>query len=45
MKIEIVKDPLFGYTVLVDGEVLLECLTEADVNELTLAEIKTLAMD
>jgi len=42
MKIEIVKMEFFGYSLIVDGEVLMECLTEKDVNELTIGEIKEL---
>ena len=42
MKIEIVKMEFFGYSLIVDGEVLMECLTERDVNELTIKEIKEL---
>lgn len=42
MKIEIVKMEFFGYTLIVDGEVLMECLTEKDVDELTIGEIKEL---
>ncbi len=42
MKVEITHDSLCGYTVLVDGEVCLECLSEDDLNELTLGEIKRL---
>lgn len=42
MKIEIVKETFFGYTLLVDGEVLMECLSEDEVDELTIKEIKRL---
>ena len=42
MKIEIVKMEFFGYSLIVDGEVLMECLTERDVDELTIKEIKEL---
>lgn len=42
LKIEVIKEELFGYTVIVNGEVLMECLTEADVNELTIEEINKL---
>ena len=42
MEIRIVKMEFFGYTLLVDGEVLMECLSENDVNELTIKEIKDL---
>jgi len=42
MKIEIVKMEFFGYSLIVDGEVLMECLTEKDVDELTIGEIKEL---
>ena len=42
MKIEIVKMEFFGYSLIVDGEVLMECLSEQDVNELTIGEIKEL---
>lgn len=43
MEIELVKDQLFGWTVLVDGEVLLECMSDSEVEELTIKEIRTLA--
>lgn len=43
MEIELVKHELFGWTVLVDGEVLLECMSDAEVEELTIKEIRTLA--
>lgn len=43
MEIELVKDQLFGWTVLVDGEVLLECMSDKEVEELTIKEIRTLA--
>lgn len=42
MDIRIVKDDIFGYTLLVDGEILMECLSAADVDELTIGEIKEL---
>lgn len=42
MTIEIVKMEFFGYTLLVNGEVMMECLSEDEVNGLTIAEIKEL---
>lgn len=42
MNIEIVKMEFFGYTLLVDGEVLMECLSEHEVDSLTIKEIKEL---
>ena len=42
MKIEIVKMEFFGYSLIVDGEVLMECLSAKDVDELTIGEIKEL---
>lgn len=42
MKIEIVKMEFFGYTLIVDGEIKMECLSEDEVNGLTIAEIKEL---
>lgn len=43
MEIELVKDDICGWTVLVDGEVLLECMSDKEVEELTIKEIRTLA--
>ena len=42
LKIEVIKEELFGYTLIVNDEVLMECLTEEDVNELTIEEINKL---
>ena len=44
MKIEITKDSVIKlYTVSVDGNVILECLSAKEVDELTIAEIRRLA--
>ena len=37
--IKIEKDEMCGYTVYVNGEVLLECLAEDEVGEITVKEI------
>lgn len=42
MKIEIFYSETCGYTVEVDGETLLECLSEEEVNELSTKEIMQL---
>ena len=42
LKIEVIHEELFGYTLKVNDEVLMECLTEEDVNELTIEEINKL---
>ncbi len=43
-KIEITKDSRWGfYDISVDGETILECLSEQEVKELTIAEIMNLA--
>lgn len=39
MKIEIYEDAFFGYTVQVNGETILECLSLKEVKELTIDEI------
>lgn len=39
MKIEIVNDGMMGYTLVVGGETVLECMTREDLMGLTLAEI------
>lgn len=39
MKIEINKDEC-GYYVVVDGETILECLGEDEINKITIGEIK-----
>lgn len=42
MKVEITHDKHCGYTVLVDGEVCLECLSEDELSTLTIGEIEKL---
>lgn len=44
INIDIIYDvEINAYTVFVDGEVLLECLSESEIAELTVSEIKSLA--
>ena len=46
MTIEIKGPDFDGYSVLVDGETILECLSEAEVERLTIGEIhQLLALD
>lgn len=42
INIKIEKDEMCGYTVYVNGEVLLECLAEDEVEEITVKEITEL---
>lgn len=42
MNIELRKDELYGWAVYVDGELLMECLSDTEVEELTIKEIKEL---
>lgn len=42
MEIRLVKMEYFGYTLLVNGEILMECLSEDEADGLTIAEIKEL---
>ena len=39
MKFELIKDKDWGYTLIVNGETLLECLTEKEAMELNFGEI------
>lgn len=42
MRIELVNFAHGGWSVYIDGEVLLECLSDKDLDELSIGEIKRL---
>lgn len=39
MKFELIKDKYWGYTLVMNGEVLMECLSEEEMRELSFGEI------
>lgn len=45
MNIEIIKDERFGYTLLVDGETILECMSGDEISDLTIGEIQEIMME
>lgn len=45
MKIGITEDERFEYSITIDGETLLECLSKQEVEELTIGLIMELAAD
>lgn len=42
MTIEILEKSVDGHTVKVDGEIMLECLSDKEVTELTIGELGTI---